>query len=46
MKRDILIGAHGTWPYANYYLYVGHLAALLTGDVNLNNEKMSKSKII
>ena len=31
MKRDILIG--GAWPYANYYLHVGHLAALLPGDV-------------
>lgn len=30
-KRDILIG--GAWPYANYYLHVGHLAALLPGDV-------------
>ena len=27
MKRDILIG--GAWPYANYYLHVGHLAAIL-----------------
>lgn len=31
MKRDILIG--GAWPYANYYLHVGHLAALLPGDI-------------
>lgn len=31
MKRDIFIG--GAWPYANYYLHVGHLAALLPGDV-------------
>ena len=30
-KRDILIG--GAWPYANYYLHVGHLAALLPGDI-------------
>ena len=30
-KRDIFIG--GAWPYANYYLHVGHLAALLPGDV-------------
>ena len=29
--RNILIG--GAWPYANYYLHVGHLAALLPGDV-------------
>ena len=30
-KRDILIG--GAWPYANYYLHIGHFAALLPGDV-------------
>ena len=31
MKKDVFIG--GAWPYANYYLHVGHLAALLPGDV-------------
>ena len=31
MKKDILIG--GAWPYANYLLHIGHLAALLPGDV-------------
>lgn len=31
MKRDIFIG--GAWPYANYLLHVGHLAALLPGDI-------------
>ncbi len=31
MKRDILIG--GAWPYANYFLHVGHVAALLPGDI-------------
>lgn len=30
-KRDIFIG--GAWPYANYFLHVGHLAALLPGDI-------------
>lgn len=30
-KRNIFIG--GAWPYANYYLHVGHLAALLPGDI-------------
>ena len=30
-KRDIFIG--GAWPYANYYLHIGHLAALLPGDI-------------
>lgn len=31
MKRNILIG--GAWPYANNSLHIGHLAALLPGDV-------------
>lgn len=31
MSRRIFIG--GAWPYANYFLHVGHLAALLPGDV-------------
>lgn len=31
MKKNILIG--GAWPYANNSLHVGHLAALLPGDV-------------
>ncbi len=31
MKKDIFIG--GAWPYANYYLHIGHLAALLPGEV-------------
>ena len=30
-KRDIFIG--GAWPYSNYYLHIGHLAALLPGDI-------------
>ena len=30
-ERDIFIG--GAWPYANYYLHIGHLAALLPGDI-------------
>ena len=30
-KKDIFIG--GAWPYANYYLHIGHLASLLPGDV-------------
>lgn len=30
-KRDIFIG--GAWPYSNYFLHVGHLAALLPGDI-------------
>lgn len=31
MKRNILIG--GAWPYANGSLHIGHIAALLPGDV-------------
>lgn len=30
-KKNIFIG--GAWPYANYYLHVGHVAALLPGDI-------------
>ena len=30
-KNDIFIG--GAWPYANYFLHIGHLAALLPGDI-------------
>ena len=31
MKKNILIG--GAWPYANGSLHIGHIAALLPGDV-------------
>lgn len=31
VKRNILIG--GAWPYANGSLHIGHIAALLPGDV-------------
>lgn len=31
MKKDILIG--GAWPYGNYLMHIGHLSALLPGDV-------------
>ena len=31
MKRDVFIG--GAWPYANYFMHIGHLAALLPGDI-------------
>ena len=31
MKKNIFIG--GAWPYANYQLHIGHLAALLPGDI-------------
>ena len=31
MKKNILIG--GAWPYANYKLHIGHISALLPGDI-------------
>lgn len=31
MKKNILIG--GAWPYGNYLLHIGHLAALLPADI-------------
>lgn len=31
MKRNIFIG--GSWPYANSSLHIGHIAALLPGDI-------------
>lgn len=31
MKKDVLIG--GAWPYGNYLLHIGHLSALLPGDI-------------
>lgn len=31
MKRNIFIG--GAWPYANSSLHIGHIAALLPGDI-------------
>lgn len=31
MKKNVFIG--GAWPYGNYNLHVGHLAALLPGDI-------------
>ena len=44
MKRDILIG--GAWPYDNYYLHVGHLAALLPGDVIAKYYRMCGDNVI
>lgn len=29
--KNILIG--NAWPYANYYLHIGHIAAMLPGDI-------------
>ena len=44
MKRDIFIG--GAWPYANYYLHVGHLAALLPGDILAKYYRLNKDNVI
>lgn len=44
MKRDILIG--GAWPYANYYLHVGHLSALLPGDILAKYYRIKKDNVI
>lgn len=43
-KRDIFIG--GAWPYANYYLHVGHLAALLPGDIIAKYYRECKDNVI
>lgn len=43
-KRDIFIG--GAWPYANYYLHVGHLAALLPGDILARYFRQNKDNVI
>ncbi len=44
MKRDIFIG--GAWPYANYYLHVGHLAALLPGDILARYFRLNGDNVI
>lgn len=43
-KRNILIG--GAWPYANYYLHVGHLAALLPGDILAKYFRLKGDEVI
>ena len=43
-KRDIFIG--GAWPYANYYLHVGHVAALLPGDILAKYYRMCGDNVI
>ncbi len=44
MKRDIFIG--GAWPYANNYLHVGHLAALLPGDIIATYYRLNGDNVI
>lgn len=42
--KDILIG--GAWPYANNSLHIGHLAALLPGDVIARYHRGCKNRVI
>lgn len=44
MNRNIFIG--GAWPYANNSLHVGHLAALLPGDVIARYHRMNGNNVI
>ena len=44
MKKDIFIG--GAWPYANYYLHVGHLASLLPGDIIARFYRKNNNRVI
>lgn len=43
-QREIFIG--GAWPYANGSLHVGHLAALLPGDVIARYHRLFGDKVI
>lgn len=43
-KRDIFIG--GAWPYANYFLHVGHVAALLPGDILAKYYRANNDNVI
>lgn len=42
--KDILIG--GAWPYANNSLHIGHLAALLPGDVIARYHRGSGNNVV
>lgn len=43
-RRNILIG--GAWPYANSSLHLGHLAALLPGDVLARYHRQIGDKVV
>lgn len=43
-KRNVFIG--GAWPYANGSLHVGHLAALLPGDVIARYHRLNGDNVI
>ncbi len=42
--RNILIG--GAWPYANYLLHIGHLVALLPGDIIARYYRMHGDNVV
>ena len=44
MKRNILVT--GAWPYANYLLHIGHLVALLPGDVIARYYRMHGDNVV
>lgn len=44
MQRKIIIG--GAWPYANSSLHLGHLAALITGDVLARYHRLKNDDVI
>lgn len=42
--RNILIG--GAWPYANYMLHIGHLVALLPGDIIARYYRLKHDNVV
>ena len=44
MSRKIVIG--GAWPYANSSLHLGHLAALISGDVLARYHRLKGDEVI
>ncbi len=44
MKKNVFIG--GAWPYANNSLHVGHLAALLPGDIIARYHRLQGANVI
>lgn len=44
MKRNVLVT--GAWPYANYLLHIGHLVALLPGDVIARYYRMNGDNVV
>ena len=44
MNRKIIIG--GAWPYANSSLHLGHLAALISGDVLARYHRLNGDNVI